>query len=168
MKILWAPWRYTYIMQNVANLDKKECVFCKNPAEHRDKKNLILHRGENTYIMLNLYPYNNGHMMVIPYRHVPDLTDLNENELLELMKGVNLTVKTLRSGLKAQGVNIGINLGKVAGAGIEEHLHVHIVPRWNGDTNFMPVTGKIKVVSQSLSECWDILHAEFNKLNSPK
>jgi len=165
IKILWAPWRYEYIKSNAENRDTgSRCIFCDKPSENNDKDNLIVYRGKSTYIMLNRYPYNNGHIMIMPYRHLNDLTLLEDIEMLEMMQNANMCIETLRSGFNAQGFNLGINIERVAGAGIDEHLHLHVVPRWNGDTNFMQVTGNAQVISQSLEECWEILHSGINKL----
>jgi len=132
----------------------KGCIFCEKTREKRDEENLILYRGKNAFIIMNAFPYNNGHLMVAPYRHVPTLENLENDELLEVFKLVNLSLRILREAMNPDGFNIGVNIGRVAGAGIEEHVHVHIVPRWNGDTNFMPVIANTKVISEGLSETY--------------
>ncbi|NIV96829.1 HIT domain-containing protein, partial [candidate division KSB1 bacterium] len=133
-KILWAPWRMAYILG-----DKEEgCIFCTKTQEDTDKKNLILFRGEHNFVILNKYPYNNGHLMVVPYRHTSDLQSLQEKESLEMIQIISKSIVVLRSCLNPEGFNIGMNFGKIAGAGIDDHLHFHIVPRWAADTNFMP------------------------------
>jgi ATP adenylyltransferase len=157
MKKLWAPWRMDYILQP----RQKGCIFCSKPKENRDRENLLLHRGTHSFVMMNYYPYNNGHLMIVPYKHTSELGELTESEKLEIMDFLAKSVKVLNQALKAQGVNIGMNLGRVAGAGIDDHLHFHIVPRWNGDTNFMPITGHAKVLSQGLYESWDVLKEYF-------
>ncbi|HOT97836.1 MAG TPA: HIT domain-containing protein [bacterium] len=157
MNKLWAPWRMEYILQ-----EKPEgCIFCDKPLEARDRENLILHRGASCFVIMNFYPYNNGHLMVVPYRHTADLAGLTESERLEMMTLLGRCTEVLGAQMHPQGFNIGMNLGQVAGAGIDEHLHFHIVPRWNGDTNFMPVTGHTKVLSQGLQESWEALRGLF-------
>jgi len=150
MNYLWAPWRIQYIL-----LEKPQgCILCAKPEERRDEENLILFRGERNFVILNAYPYNPGHLMVAPYRHVGSPEELTPEELNEHFLIVVRMVSLVKSSLKPQGFNIGINLGKVAGAGIEDHIHTHIVPRWDGDTNFMPVLGDTKVVPQALRDTY--------------
>lgn len=147
MERLWAPWRMEYIR----NADKIEgCIFCLFPAEQEDQARLILLRGEHAFIILNAYPYSNGHLMVTPYRHTADLDDLSDEEMLELMHLTRRAVNLLKKAFRPDGFNIGINMGRVAGAGIADHVHIHVVPRWNGDTNFMPVLGDVRVMPESL------------------
>ena len=164
MKKLWAPWRMTYI----AGIDKKDegCIFCTKPGgkkyrKKKDRENLILHRGKQCFVIMNLFPYNNGHLMVVPYAHAADIGAIDKNTSGELWDLVCLCRKALTETLHPDGFNIGINLGRTAGAGIDTHLHVHIVPRWNGDTNFMPVLGEAKVISQALHETYDALLPVF-------
>lgn len=159
METLWAPWRIEYIRS-----DKTEhgCIFCNKPKETRDFENLILYRGETCFVIMNYYPYNNGHLMVVPYRHTSDFHELTSGEKLEIMNLLDVSLVILREDMRAQGFNIGVNLGSVAGAGIAEHLHFHIVPRWGGDTNFMPVTGHTKVLSEGLKETAERLKAKFS------
>jgi len=153
MERIWAPWRVQYI-----NAEKQEgCIFCDKPKQDKDDENYILKRGRLGLIMLNAYPYNNGHLMVAPYRHVADISDLADEELLSVMHLVSLGKKVLSRAFSPDGFNIGINMGRVAGAGIEDHIHIHIVPRWNGDTNFMPVLADIKVMPQALSHTFSQL-----------
>ena len=147
MDKLWAPWRSKYIYLR----KKKGCIFCnKKSPGHDDAKNYILARESHSFSMLNLYPYNNGHVMVAPYRHVKTLEGLSDTELLDCMKLVNKTKTNLDKKLKPHGYNICLNIGKVGGAGFAGHIHIHVVPRWIGDGNFMPVTGNTKVMSESL------------------
>ncbi|MFA0748025.1 HIT family protein [Fervidibacter sp.] len=153
-KILWAPWRLAYVTKAD---EQKGCIFCEKPKEQRDRENLIVARFERCFVILNAFPYNNGHLMVVPYRHVPSLLDLTDDELAELMKVTQIAERVLREALKPHGFNIGMNLGRCAGAGIEDHLHIHIVPRWNGDTNFMPVIGETKVLPELLSQTYEKL-----------
>ena len=145
MDKLWAPWRskYLYLRKN------KRCIFCGN-KNSRSKTGYILRRTAHSFSMLNLYPYNNGHVMVAPYRHVKSLELLTDAELTDLMKLVNKTKTDIDKKLKPHGYNIGLNIGRIGGAGFAGHVHIHVVPRWAGDTNFMPVTGDTKVVSESL------------------
>jgi ATP adenylyltransferase len=138
---------------------KKEqgCLFCRVIAEQNDEANLVLVRNEKCFIMLNLYPYNNGHLMVSPYRHLSSLEYLDTDERVALFETVSNACSNLRKEMKPDGFNIGLNLGSVAGAGFAEHLHVHIVPRWNGDTNFMPVVGDVKVISEAIEATYQKL-----------
>jgi ATP adenylyltransferase len=155
MEHLWAPWRIKYI------LGKKEdgCFLCRKPQEADDARNLILIRDRTCFALLNTYPYNAGHLLVAPYKHTGALEDLAEQELTELMLLTRRCKQLLQQAMKPDGFNIGINLGRVAGAGLEDHLHLHIVPRWNGDTNYMPVLGEVRVVPQALEE----LYVELRK-----
>ena len=148
MENLWAPWRMTFITPKTPKSD--ECIFCTQPAAQRDDEHHIIYRGELCYIMLNLYPYNNGHLMVAPYRHVGSISQLDPATLAELMAQAQLALSALRLTMNPDGFNMGINEGKVAGAGFAEHTHFHIVPRWHGDTNFMPVIADIKVIPEHL------------------
>lgn len=161
MDYLWAPWRIEYIRRDKSK--KEVCIFCQKASEDDDKKNLIVYRGKTAFILLNLYPYNNGHLMVAPYRHTHDFTGLSEEETGEINILTQRSLKVLESCLKPQGFNIGMNLGNVSGAGIADHIHQHIVPRWLGDTNFMPVTGNTKVMLHGLQETWIELHKAFQK-----
>lgn len=155
MDKLWAPWRSKYIYLR----KKTRCIFCisKKTDKVRDRKKYILQRSRYCFSMLNKYPYNNGHVMVAPYRHVKSPELLRDEELLDLMKLVNKTKRILDKALKPHAYNIGGNIGKISGAGFDRHFHIHIVPRWMGDTNFMPVLGGVKVVSESLDAVYDTL-----------
>ncbi len=167
MEYLWAPWRIEYIRRNKS--DDDGCIFCEKSSEKDDEKNLIVYRGETMFILLNLFPYNNGHLMIAPYRHTPDFLSLSDEECRELTELTKLSLRALEICLKPQGYNIGINLGSVSGAGIADHLHKHIVPRWMGDTNFMPVTGHTKVMLHGLKETWRELYDAFKQLvNTPE
>jgi len=153
MKVLWAPWRIEYIRS-----PKHEgCIFCDFPKENRDKERLILYRGKYSFVIMNNYPYNPGHVMIAPYRHVANWEELTDEELLEIMKLAQLMIKALKKAMNPHGFNMGVNLGRVAGAGIDSNVHLHIVPRWNGDTNFMPVIADTKVIPESLEEAYDEL-----------
>ena len=147
MERIWAPWRIEYIER------PKEggCILCQKPRENNDEANFILYRGQNNFIILNAFPYNPGHLMVAPYRHIANLQDLTDDEIKEHLDVVKRAVKLLTEVLKPTGFNIGLNIGKVAGAGIEYHLHTHIVPRWQGDVNFMPVLSDTRVISEALA-----------------
>jgi ATP adenylyltransferase len=152
MDKLWAPWRSKYIYLR----KKKKCIFCGQKSSRNGAKYLI-DKSVHSFSMLNLYPYNNGHVMVAPYRHVKSLELLSQAELSDLMKLVNSTKVKIDKLLKPHGFNIGLNIGKVGGAGFAGHVHIHVVPRWNGDSNFMPVTGNTKVISESLDSMCKLL-----------
>jgi ATP adenylyltransferase len=149
MDILWAPWRIKYIKAKRG----KYCLFCR-VAKKKDKKDFVFLRSKYFFSMLNLYPYNNGHTMISPYRHIQNTSSLKREEALDLIFILNKTISLLNKVLKPEGYNIGMNLGSVSGAGITGHLHIHIVPRWKGDTNFMPLISDSKVISQSLNELY--------------
>jgi ATP adenylyltransferase len=157
--LLWAPWRMDY----VANCDKPDgCIFCVKPNEDRDKANLIVYRGVLAFVILNRFPYNNGHLMIVPYRHTGELSELSAEERIEIFDLIDSSHSALKKVMQPHGFNVGMNLGRIAGAGIAEHLHAHIVPRWDGDTNFMPVVGHTKVVSEGLEETWEKLKKAFD------
>jgi ATP adenylyltransferase len=157
MERLWSPWRSAYI----ESTKQDGCIFCEKPREDRDEENFILYRGKENFIIMNAFPYNPGHLMVIPYRHLGKLEDMSTTERIEHYELVNRSVKVLKEGLKTDNFNIGMNLGRTAGAGIDDHIHTHIVPRWNGDTNFMPVVGEVRVMSQALSDIYRKLAGKF-------
>ncbi|MDR3353540.1 MAG: HIT domain-containing protein [Synergistaceae bacterium] len=163
MDIIHAPWRMEYINSAGKN-DDEECIFCKYPKMRTDDENLIISRGSHVFLMLNRYPYSSGHLMVVPYRHTSDFLTLTEDESLDLMKMSQSAVLVLKKEFKPDGFNLGINLGKVAGAGIDSHIHLHIVPRWNGDTNFMSVTAETKVLPEALAVTWKRLSDSWNSL----
>jgi ATP adenylyltransferase len=156
---LWAPWRLEYIKAPKAG----ECIFCTKPAEGDDEAAYIIWRGERCFVMLNAYPYNNGHVMVSPYEHVPSIERLDEQVMLELMTLSQRSLGVLRETYAPEGFNLGINQGRIAGAGFEEHVHLHVVPRWSADTNFMPVVGSTRVLPQSLADSYTALRAEFER-----
>jgi ATP adenylyltransferase len=147
---LWAPWRLEYIKGPRAD----ECIFCTKPDAGDDRGSYIVRRGEHCFVILNAYPYNNGHLMIAPYRHVPSIEELDGDVLLELMTLTQQGLGALRQAYGPEGFNLGINQGKVAGAGVEHHVHLHIVPRWGADTNFMPVIGDTRVLPQSLQDSY--------------
>jgi len=157
MKQIWAPWRIEYI-----RMEKPEgCILCEKPGQNNDATNYILYRGSQNFIIMNSYPYNPGHLMVAPYRHIANLEELTDEELGEHFQLVCQSIKILRQSFNPGGFNLGINVGKVAGAGIDDHVHTHIVPRWQGDTNFMPVLSDVRVVAEALAETYEKLKAKF-------
>ncbi|MEG1823549.1 MAG: HIT domain-containing protein [Cloacibacillus sp.] len=166
MDKIFAPWRMQYILSNSDDKEPRsqECIFCKFPKLDEDEKRLIVERGKYCFVILNAYPYNPGHLMVVPYRHTADITGLTAEELAEMTALVQKSVKALTELMQPHGFNIGMNLGKVAGAGIDQHLHMHVVPRWNGDTNFMPVIGSVRVVSESLASAYGRLKETWAKI----
>lgn len=151
MEKLWSPWRSEYIDSIKENDKSQGCILCNISKQNlNDPDNLLIEKGELTFTVLNLYPYNNGHLMVVPFRHTSDFDSLTVEESLEIMQKLQLARNALKIDFHPDGFNLGANLGKASGAGLDEHLHFHIVPRWNGDTNFMPVLGQVKVISQDL------------------
>jgi ATP adenylyltransferase len=159
MDQIWAPWRMAYI----GGERDDGCVFCEKAASAEDEQNLVLLRGEKTFVIMNLYPYNNGHLLIIPKRHVGEMEELTEEEMMELFQMTRKMVRVLRI-FKPQGFNVGINIGRAAGAGIPGHLHIHVVPRWLGDTNFMPVFGDVRVISESLEGTYKKLKGALTDL----
>jgi ATP adenylyltransferase len=166
MDHLWAPWRMQYILSGDETAE--ECIFCsfpaKGPGAHRE--HLILYADERAFVMLNKYPYNNAHLMVIPRAHASDPSALDERDYTATAILLRRSIKALGAAVHAHGYNVGMNLGRVAGAGIDQHLHWHVVPRWNGDTNFMPVTGDVKVISEHLDGTWQRLRPHFEALDA--
>lgn len=159
MERIWAPWRMQYI--EVA--DRKDgCIFCDFPADTRDEENRLLHRGARGFILLNAFPYSNGHLMVAPYRHTADLNELTSEELLDTMQLVRTCVNLLKAAFRPDGFNIGANMGRVAGAGIADHIHFHVVPRWSGDTNFMPVIADARVIPEALDSVYRKLKEQLD------
>ncbi|MBQ9882198.1 MAG: HIT domain-containing protein [Synergistes sp.] len=167
MEKIFAPWRMQYILSNSESEDKTPdgCIFCIFPQLDEDEKRLIIERGRNCFVIMNAYPYNPGHLMVVPYRHTSDFTSLTAEELAEATALVQKSIKALTALMQPHGFNIGVNLGRTAGAGIDQHLHIHIVPRWNGDTNFMPVTGETRVISESLQSTYSRLTAIWKTIS---
>lgn len=162
MKYLWAPWRLPYIKK--AGRPDEECIFCSLPREGKDRENRILYQGERAFAILNTFPYNSGHLMIVPRRHIADPADLQDAEAIEMLHLCTATMQALRETYHPEGFNIGLNIGRAAGAGILDHLHVHVVPRWVGDTNFMPVVGKVKVLPEDLTETYDRLTASLRSV----
>ena len=161
MNKLWAPWRMDYIQ----NPKEKGCVFCNKSQSLDDRINLLLYKGEESFVLMNLYPYTNGHLMISPFKHTSDTNDLSDFCNKEIMLLANRSINILKKIMGAEGFNFGANLGKAGGAGIEEHIHYHIVPRWVGDTNFMPVVGNTRVMIEGLQESWDKLKPEFDLIS---
>ncbi len=161
IKLLWSPWRMEYVKRKKEN----GCVFCKRIEQNDDKKNLILIRSKHSFVIMNAYPYNNGHLMVVPNRHISDYGSLKEIEKNEIAELTDLSIKVMKNVLNPQGFNIGMNIGKIGGAGIVDHLHQHIVPRWEGDTNFMPIIGHTKVIVDSLNGTYNDLKIGFSELS---
>lgn len=158
MKVIWAPWRMAYLR----NARKPTpCIFCAKAKDRRDALNLLLLRGPHGFVMMNLFPYNSGHLLVAPYVHVKSLESLPTEAAFDLIRLTNLSLRVLRAEIKPQGFNVGINLGRVSGAGIEQHVHLHIVPRWNGDTNFMPVFSETRVIPEYLRQTYRKLRNRF-------
>jgi ATP adenylyltransferase len=154
---LWAPWRFAYIEKPSTGSSEGGCIFVDLPFQDNDRENLLLYRGKKAFVMLNAYPYTNGHLMVAPYKHTAELMDLDDEELLEINQLVARSSKWITAVYKPDGFNIGVNVGNAAGAGIPTHIHWHIVPRWNGDTNFMTTIGDVRVLPQSLTDSFDKL-----------
>lgn len=159
---LWAPWRMEYIKAS-ASKDPGPCFLCDLPRLKQDRENLILHRGRKGFVILNRFPYNNGHLLVAPYRHVAGMEDLKDAEVTEIWRLADRARGVLDGEMQPQGYNLGINLGRAAGAGLPGHIHLHLVPRWNGDTNFMPILGDTKVLPLTLLQTWDLLARKFAK-----
>lgn len=157
MERLWAPWRMEYIL----NPKPEGCIFCLGNDREKDRESLVLHRSDHSFVMMNRYPYCNGHMMVSPYRHISDLGRLTSEEMLDLFATVTLCTRVLSDKFSPQGFNVGINLGKAAGAGVDDHLHLHIVPRWIGDTNYMTVIADVRVMPENLLATYDKLLPGF-------
>lgn len=165
MKHLWAPWRMEYI-ENEIDKPGNKCIFCEFPQANDDTKFLIPFRSEHCFVILNKFPYNNGHVMVVPYLHTGDFLALPAEVLLDLQQTIQKTIRVMTNIMHPHGFNVGMNIGRTAGAGIDEHLHFHIVPRWDGDTNFMPIISNTKVVSESLQATFKKFQNEFIRLFS--
>ena len=157
---LWAPWRMDYI----SNPKKEKDIFIKKAKSKDDRENLVLYRGNNVFVVMNLYPYNNGHLMIVPFEKYDDMTDLDDEILFEIISTSKKCMKILKSKFRCQGFNFGLNMGKAAGAGIDDHLHFHVVPRWSGDSNFMPVIGHTKIIMENLFDTYDKLKPSFDLL----
>jgi ATP adenylyltransferase len=157
MERLWAPWRLQY----VTKARDEGCIFCDKPLAGNDREAYIVHRGSLAYILLNAFPYNNGHIMIAPYAHLSALEELPSDALNEMMQLAQRSTIVLKQSFNAEGLNLGFNLGSAAGAGIKDHIHMHLVPRWTGDTNFMPVVADVRVIPQSLEQTYEVLAHAF-------
>lgn len=158
MDYIWSPWRFTY----VSTVDQSSgCFFCEKAAENQDEHNFVLCRGQKNYLLLNLYPYTVGHLMIAPYRHVATLAECESDELAELMELTRQAESALQKVYRPQGMNLGMNLGKSAGAGVAGHIHMHILPRWEADANFLSVVGETRVLPEELPVTWSKLRGEF-------
>jgi ATP adenylyltransferase len=167
MEKMWSPWRSVYIESFKDKKEDEKCVFCAAQKEDiNDERSLKVFEGKTAFIVMNLYPYNNGHLMVVPRRHLSDYSDLTKEERYEVADLIDLAIRALREVSSPHGFNVGANLGRAAGAGIDQHMHFHIVPRWSGDTNFMPVLGEVKVISQELLRTKKALIEVFDKLTA--
>lgn len=164
MDVLWAPWRIEYILSK----KDQECIFCPGNDRSRDRERLILYVGSHSVVLMNKFPYNNGHLLVAPKRHISDIISMTDDETKEVFYMVKNSINILRKVMNPDGFNVGLNVGKVAGAGIEEHLHFHIVPRWNGDTNFMTILGEVRVIPEHLKQTYDKLLPHFGEITSDK
>jgi len=157
MENIWAPWRIQYILG-----EKPEgCILCDKPTENKDIENYILYRTKHNFIMLNSYPYNPGHLLIAPYRHIANPEELTEEERNEHFELISRSLGVLKKTFDPGGFNIGANIGKVAGAGIEDHFHSHIVPRWQGDTNYIPVLADLRIIPQALADTYRMLQGQF-------
>lgn len=157
MKQLWSPWRIDYILAPKPD----ECVFCVPATREEDEERLILARGKRSFVLMNKFPYNNGHLLVCPYRHIQSIEELDEDESAEIMGFLKRCSAILKDHFHCEGINIGLNQGKAAGAGIGEHLHFHLVPRWNGDSSFIAAIGDVRTIPQHLAETWKALKPLF-------
>jgi ATP adenylyltransferase len=162
MDQLWAPWRLSYVATPKPPTAADDCFICGGLSREDDRKNLIARRTTLSVVLLNLYPYNNGHLLIAPQAHKASLDELTADELADTMEAVRLCVRTLTELMRPDGFNVGLNLGKAAGAGLPGHLHWHVVPRWNGDTNFMPVVGDTRVIVQSLEALYEMLRSKWD------
>ena len=159
MDRLWSPWRYRY----VSAAEPSGCIFCEKPKAGDDRANLIVHRGEFGFVLLNLYPYTSGHVMVAPYTHVATLEEADETAAKELMLLTRQAQRHLRETYRAPGFNVGMNIGSCAGAGVAGHIHMHVLPRWPGDANFMTTVAETRVIPEDLTEAWEKLSAAFRR-----
>jgi ATP adenylyltransferase len=159
MRRLWTPWRMNYLVSDHGDC----CVFCQKLSQDADRDNLVLYRGRAACVVMNLYPYNTGHVMVIPNGHVPTLEDLPADTVVEVMMLIQDSLRILRETLHPDGFNVGANIGKAAGAGIHDHVHIHVVPRWEGDTNFMPIFAETRVMPEMLTDTYDRLKERFDQ-----
>jgi ATP adenylyltransferase len=158
---IWAPWRLEYV-KDAAKDKEDECIFCAKPAAEDDEANLIVHRGQRCFVILNLFPYTNGHLMVAPFEHTAALQDLDADTVAEMMALSQAAMRRLEEVYAPHGYNVGFNQGRIAGAGFENHIHMHVVPRWGGDTNFMPVLADTRVMPQTPQQSYEALRGGFD------
>ncbi|HEY3251377.1 MAG TPA: HIT domain-containing protein [Ignavibacteria bacterium] len=167
MEKLWSPWRSKYIESFKPGAVKEDgCLFCRVKEEKDDVDNLIIHREKKSFIIMNLFPYNSGHLMVVPYQHASTFNELDDETSLECMLQLKLCCDILNNAIHPHGFNIGSNIGRIAGAGIEDHVHFHIVPRWTGDSNFMPIINDVKVISEAMEDTYKKLKKSLEKILS--
>jgi ATP adenylyltransferase len=157
---IWAPWRLPYV-KDASKDEDEQCIFCTKPAEEDDELNFIVHRGERCFVILNTFPYTNGHLMVAPYQHTPALQELDAETVAEMMGLAKRAMRCLEEAYSPHGYNVGFNQGRIAGAGFENHIHMHVVPRWGGDTNFMPVLADTRVMPQTLQQSYEALRGKL-------
>ncbi len=157
---IWAPWRLAYV-KDASKDSEQECIFCAKPAADDDEANLIVHRGERCFVILNLFPYTNGHLMIAPYEHIGAIQEIPPETTAEMMALAQQAITLLEEEYRPHGFNVGFNQGRVAGAGVEHHIHMHVVPRWGGDTNFMPVLADTRVMPQTLDQTYAALKGKF-------
>jgi ATP adenylyltransferase len=164
MKRIWAPWRMAYIK---GDTEEAGCLFCNQLAQRDRPDNLILYRGQHAFVILNRFPYTNGHMMIVPNAHEPSIEDLDDQTLAELIQLTNQALGVLRQTYGAQNFNIGINIGETSGAGVTDHVHLHVVPRWSGDTSFMSTVAETRVLPEALEETFEKLQSAWSERNHP-
>ncbi len=158
MDYLWSPWRYRYVSQQ---LPEKGCVFCTKMQQSSDEENFILYRGQNNYVLLNIYPYTSGHLMIAPYQHIGDLSSADDATWIEMMSLTRKAEQALQTAYHPDGINLGMNLGKSAGAGIADHIHMHVLPRWHADSNFLTTIGETRVLPEALPDTYRKLKPLF-------
>lgn len=163
MDMIYAPWRAQYILGGEENKKEEGCFLCEYPKGGDDESTLIIARGKTCFVIMNKYPYNPGHLMVAPYRHTADFAGLSAEESTEMTVLAQKSHRTLAEAMAPHGFNLGMNLGKLAGAGVADHLHLHVVPRWGGDTNFMPVLGEVRIISEALNLTWKRIMAAWTR-----
>jgi len=163
MDILWSPWRMRYILGPKPD----ECVFCLPEGTEEDRERLVLHRGRTAFVIMNKFPYNSGHLLVVPFRHTAEFCSLTKEESSEIFALGQLCVTVLEKVSSPQGFNLGFNLGSAAGAGVKGHLHLHVVPRWNGDSSFIAVLDEVRTIPESLEDAWNRLKPTFDELTHP-
>jgi ATP adenylyltransferase len=168
VKRLWSPWRSRYIESFSEKGRSRKCIFCGVKNSRDEAGRLIVWKGKTCFIVMNLFPYNSGHLMVVPYRHRSTLNDLDDDECLELMNGTKLGIRLLEKVSHPDGFNVGVNIGRSSGAGIKGHVHIHVVPRWQGDTNFLPVLTDTKIISQDMQATYRKLRAAARRISRKK